>query len=64
MPPEWTWKLDWELEIWFDKVKAERDKKYGTSSKDTSDSGSNNGDSLFDDNVYFERLKRGEPIVE
>jgi hypothetical protein len=29
LPPRWMWHLDWELEIHFEKVKAERDKKYG-----------------------------------
>ena len=61
MPPEWTWNLDWEIEAWFKKIKIERDKKWGTNSAETSPS---DFEELFDDNVYFERAKRGEPLFE
>ena len=62
MPPEWTWNLDWEIEAWFKKIKIERDKKWGTNSSDSSSS--SDSEELFDDNVYFERAKRGEPLFE
>jgi hypothetical protein len=29
MPPEWMWCIDHELEIWFERIEAERDERYG-----------------------------------
>lgn len=29
MPPYWMWHLDWEIDDWFQKVKRNRDLKYG-----------------------------------
>jgi hypothetical protein len=34
MPPAWMWSLDDDLEDWFDRVKADRDEKYGRNSSD------------------------------
>ncbi len=61
-PPSWMWNLDWEIESWFEKVKIERERKYGTNSK--SSTSGDEDDALFEENVYFERMKRGEPIYE
>lgn len=41
MPPEWMWPLDDEIERWFNRVKADRDEKYGTK-----DSSSSNGSGM------------------
>lgn len=61
-PPAWMWPLDWEIEEWFKKLKIERENKYGkhSSSKDYNDE----GDSLFDENVYFDRLKSEGSLFE
>ena len=32
IPPEWMWTLDHELDLWFENVEAEREKKYGGNS--------------------------------
>lgn len=29
MPPQWMWHLDWEIEAWFDKIKAKREQERG-----------------------------------
>ena len=34
MPPEWMWSVDHELEIWFERVEAEREEKYGGTGDD------------------------------
>ena len=36
VPPEWMWTVDHELEIWFERVDAEREERYGTGSSKTS----------------------------
>jgi len=41
LPPVWMWTLDTEIKIWFEKVKRERDEKYG-GSKDKKDSAFDN----------------------
>lgn len=61
MPPIWMWHLDWEIEEWFKRVKIERERKWGNPS--SGDSSNDNGE-LFDDNIYFERMKRGEALFE
>lgn len=61
-PPAWMWPLDWEIEAWFEKVKIEREKKYGGGKSSSSSDSEPEG--LFDDNLYFERLKNGENIWE
>lgn len=53
-PPAWMWHLDWELETWFDKIKKDRENKYGTSSSSSND---DNSGAMFEENVYFERMK-------
>lgn len=58
------WHLDWELEDWFEKIKIERERKYGSSSKPGGSDYNDEGEGLFEENVYFERLKRGEPLYE
>lgn len=60
-PPAWMWHLDWEIEEWFKRLKIERENKYGRSS---SPSSSGDEDSLFDDNIYFERLKTEGSLFE
>jgi len=54
MPPEWMWAVDHELEIWFERVDAERDEKYGTGrkSKDTQSP-------MMDNELLVERRARG-----
>lgn len=51
MPPSWMWPLDWELKTHFDRVKEERDRKFGSSA------GSDSGDLEDADNVYAARFK-------
>lgn len=63
-PPEWMWHLDWEIEAWFKKVKIERERKWGNPSSSSSGHDDDSGDELFDDNIFFERAKRGEPLFE
>ena len=64
-PPRWMWHLDWELETWFEKIKIERERKYGSKGPKPGDPDYNDeGDAMFEENVYFERLKRGEPLYE
>ena len=29
MPPKWMWHLDWELEVWFERVDKERKARFG-----------------------------------
>lgn len=56
-PPAWMWPLDWEIEEWFEKVKIERDKKFGKNkSIDPSDGGEESSD-MWTENVYFDQLK-------
>ena len=59
MPPAWMWHLDWEIEEWFKKIKIEREKKFGISSSDT-DAEAEGG--LFEENVLFDRLEKGEDL--
>lgn len=54
-PPAWMWNLDWEIEEWFKKLKIERENKYGNSS--STGEINDEGDEMFEDNVYFERFK-------
>lgn len=63
-PPRWMWTLDWEIEEWFKKIQIERDRKYGTPTKPGDPDYNDEGDEMFEENVYFERLKRGEPLFE
>ena len=60
MPPSWMWHLDWEIEQWFEKVKIERDKKFGGSSASVDDDESEGG--LFEENVLFDRMQKGENL--
>lgn len=36
-PPEWMWPFDDELQIWFDEVEEERNRKFGRQGNDDSD---------------------------
>ena len=63
-PPSWMWGLDWEIEAWFDKVKIDRDRKYGKTPKPGDSDFNDEGGGMFEENVYFDRVKRGEPITE
>lgn len=51
IPPSWMWPLDWELHDHFQRVKEERDKKYGSSDDTEPD------DEMMDHNVYADRFK-------
>lgn len=62
MPPEWTWNLDWEIEAWFKKIKIDRERKWGNGSSPSADVAES--DEMFDDNVYFDRIKNGESLFE
>jgi hypothetical protein len=33
VPPEWMWSVEHELEIWFERVQAEREERYGGGSR-------------------------------
>jgi hypothetical protein len=33
-PPEWMWPVTHELEVWFERVEAERDERYGSDDRD------------------------------
>lgn len=57
MPPRWMWHLDWELETHFIKVEKIREQKYGGSGGTSSSSSSDEGDPVWDDNVYAARFK-------
>lgn len=41
MPPEWMWLLDEELIDHFDRIKSERQARYGTSSRSNDDDDDN-----------------------
>lgn len=60
-PPQWMLHLDWELEEWFKKVQIERDRKYGSTSKD--DEGGDIYEDDYDENILYERMKRGESLT-
>ena len=65
MPDPWKWTLDWELESWFEKVKIDRRRKYGDGAAKPGDPDYNDeGEGMFEENIYFERIQRGEPIFE
>ena len=52
MPDHWKWHLDWEIASHFEKVKEDRDRKYGTN-KSSSDSGTEQ----YEENAYATRFK-------
>lgn len=46
MPPRWMWTLDDDLNAHFERIKEERDKKYGTGSSDDDDDDRSSGPML------------------
>lgn len=40
MPPQWMWHCDKELDVWFERVKEEREEKYGRGAGDKDSDGS------------------------
>ena len=50
-PPNWMWPLEWELEIWFEDIRQQREEKYGTK-RDEPD------DAPMMQNEFSERFRR------